>query len=309
MRRNPPPEPRRGVLGYAAELQQFDPVPAYVYDLAAPEPAPAPWTAPTAPGSTRSLTPTAAAPAVSHIRQRPRRPGRAMMIAGAAVVILAGAGLGYAGLGHPSGGARAQAPRLAVSALPTEDAPVLDPGLLGAEPVAGRTTGPAPTSTGAAGSGTGRPARSRPGSGKSPSRPGPPVPPVAQPGDRATPPAPGPATTEPVVAPAPPLPLTAVLRHAEEAAADGFLGYAATIRLENPGSREVTAWRVTLTVPGGNPVTASGASVGQDGETVTFTPLPGATVPAGGAVTFSFEVAGLLAALPGGCTVDGAPCS
>jgi hypothetical protein len=88
-----------------------------------------------------------------------------------------------------------------------------------------------------------------------------------------------------------------------------LLGYAATVRIENPGDRDVTGWRVTLTVPGGNPVTAAGASVAQDGETAAFTPDGDGTVPAGGAVTFSFEVDGVLAALPGDCAIDGVPCS
>jgi hypothetical protein len=50
-------------------------------------------------------------------------------------------------------------------------------------------------------------------------------------------------------------------------------------------------------------------SITQDGETVTFTPEGDATVPAGGEVTFSFGVAGLLAALPSGCAINGESCS
>jgi hypothetical protein len=309
-------------MGYVAELQQFDPVSPSVYELGAPEPATAilPPPVPAMPAGTpprtvpRTSPRTSTASIVSHIRQPPRRRIRAGMIAGAAAVIVAGAGLAYAGLGGPDDAPRAHAPAVAASGVPGDGSLPFDPALPGAEPVAGRTA-PAATSTGAPG-GDSPGAVPFPGAVPPPGTPQLPGPP-ASPGRRrpepvatAAPTGPGgPAPTEPVRAPVAPLPLAATFSHVADAAADGFLGYAGTVRIENPGDRQVTGWRVTLTVPGGNPVTGSGVSVAQDGETVTFTPDGDATVPAGGAVTFSFQVAGLLAALPGGCAIDGIACS
>jgi hypothetical protein len=234
------------------------------------------------------------------------------MIAGAAAAIVAGAGLGYAGLGGPDDAPGAQAPAVAASGVPGDGSLLVDPALPGAEPIAGRTTAPAATSTAAAGGdtpGAVPPPGAVPGPGAT-DLPGPPaLPGPRRPGPVATAAPTGPAPTEPVRAPVAPLPLAATFSHVAGAAEDGFLGYAGTVRIENPGDRDVTGWRVTLTVPGGNPVTGSGVSVHQDGETVTFTPNGDATVPAGGVVSFSFEVAGLLAALPGGCAIDGVACS
>ncbi|MFI7544201.1 cellulose binding domain-containing protein [Actinoplanes sp. NPDC049599] len=301
MTETPRPRPSRGVMGYVAELQQFDPVPPYVYELTptgAPPPAPVP-VAPRAPAVT----------VVSHIRQQSQRRIRAAMIAGAALVIVAGAGLAYAGLRGPHDASRARATGAVASGSPAEGSLPLDPALPGADPVTGRTT-PATTSAVLPAGGSTGTTDQLPG-GKAP--PAPPVPP-GRPGP--VPPAPvatsvptdpgDPATTEP---PAAPLPLAATFSHVADAAGDGFLGYAGTVRITNPGSRDVTGWRVTLSVPGDHPVTASGATVARDGEIVTFTPDGDPTVPAGGAVSFSFEVAGLLAALPGDCVIDGVACS
>jgi hypothetical protein len=279
-------------MGYVAELQQFDPVPPYgdEFDPAGPLPAPAPAPSPSP------------APIVSHIRQQSQRRIRFAISTAAAVAILAGSGLGYAALTGRADPPRAQAPAAGPTGGPTDGLPPLDPALPDAEPVAERPTEPAATSTtSAAGS---RPARPRPDAVTLPG-PGlgnPPPAATAAPTEPA-----GPATTQPAVAPA--LPLTATISYVVDPAEDGLLGYAGTVRIENPGVRDVTGWRVTLTVPGGNTVTATGASVAQDGETVTFTPAGEAVVPAGGTVTFSFEVDGLSAALPGGCVIGGSPCS
>jgi hypothetical protein len=294
-------------MGYVAELQQFDPVPPYVYELVPPGPAigshPVPASPAPVPVPPRASTVTM----VSHIRQQSQRRIRAAMIAGAAVVILIGAGLGYAGLGGDrDDGSRAQAPGVVASGNPADGELPLDPALPGAEPVTGRTTPPGTTTTEAAVAGTDQ----VPGGTMPPVLPVlPDAPDPQQPAPIATeaPAEPdGPATTEP---PAAPPALAAAFSHVADAVEDGLLGYAGTVRITNPGNRDVTGWRVTLTVPGANPVTASGATVAQDGETVTFTPDGDATVPAGGAVTFSFQVAGLLTALPGGCAIDGAACS
>jgi len=311
---NPRSQPHRGILGYIAELQQLDPVPPFVHDFAEPEPATA--ILPSPPPRTPPRTPpqTSTAPIVSHIRQPPRRI-RAGLIAGAAAVIVGGAALGFAGLGGSDDAPRSQAPAAAASGVPGDGSLPFDPALPGAEPVDGRTTAPGATSTPAVGGGTPGAvpypgAVPLPGVTHLPGQPGVPGPRHPGPVATAAPTEPdGPAATEPVHAPPAPLPLAATFSHVTDIAEDGFLGYAGTVRIQNPGDREVTGWRVTLTVPGGNPVTGSGVSVAQDGETVTFTPEGDATVPAGGAVTFSFEVAGLLAALPGGCAIDGIACS
>ena len=228
-------------------------------------------------------------PVLSHIRQLLQRRTRVALIA--ALTILVGAGLGYAGLRGSADTPRP--PAVAAPSVPADGVLPFDPASPGAEPVTARATEPVGGGDGVAG----------------PLPDGVQLPGLPDPLDRApvatavpTQPA-GPAPTEPAVAPAGPL--TAVLSHF----ADGLLGYAGTIRVENPGVREVNGWQVTLTVPAGNAVTASGVSVVRDGDTVTFTPAGATTVPAGGAVTFSFEVGGLLAVLPGGCAINGRACS
>lgn len=55
---------------------------------------------------------------------------------------------------------------------------------------------------------------------------------------------------------------------------------------------------------------ASGAEFAQDGALVTFTAEDGAgRVPPGGSVVFTFDVPGLLAGEPTGCAIDGRPCA
>jgi hypothetical protein len=105
--------------------------------------------------------------------------------------------------------------------------------------------------------------------------------------------------------------LGATLSHTSRVLPVGLGGYTGTVRIDNPGDRDVSGWRVTLTVPGGNKVhKATGASVTQDGEMVVFTPAKKATdVPAGGSVTFTFQVTGVLTGEPSDCFVDGRPCS
>lgn len=270
-------------MGYVAELEQLDPVPPYAEVAAAAEPVTEllPVSASPAP----ALSPPAA-PVLSRIRQLLQR--RTLI---AALAILIGSGLGYAGLRGSADAPRP--PAVAAPSVPADGVLPSDPASPGAEPVTAGTTEPVGGGDGIAG----------------PLSNGVQLPGLPDALDRApvatavptqlT----GPAPPEPAVAPAGPL--TAVLSHF----ADGLLGYAGTIRVENPGVREVTGWQVTLTVPAGNAVTASGVSVVRDGDTVTFTPTGATTVPAGGAVTFSFEVGGLLAVLPGGCVINGRACA
>ena len=249
-------------MGYVAELQQFDPVPSHVYALGGPEPAteilpvfPPPAPAPALPRGS-------AVPIVSHIRQQSQRRIRAAVIAGAAMAILAGAGLSYTALGSREDTPRAQAPGIAASGVPTDGSLLLDPALPGAEPVDGLITTPATTSGGAVGGGTTGTVGQLPGTGVPvlPVLPGLPDPRQPAPVATAAPTDPAdPAATQP---PAAPLALAATLGHVADAAEDGFLGYAGTVRIDNPGNRDVTGWRVTLTVPGGNPATASGVTPG-----------------------------------------------
>ncbi|MEU8615337.1 hypothetical protein AB0C29_45880, partial [Actinoplanes sp. NPDC048791] len=121
MSENPRPRPSRGVMGYVAELQQFDPVPPYVYELHPAGPA----------ASVPSPPAAAPAPIVSHIRHQPRRRSQTAILAAAAVAILAGAGLGYAALGGSADAPRAQAQGTAPSGVPTDGLLPLDPALPG----------------------------------------------------------------------------------------------------------------------------------------------------------------------------------
>jgi hypothetical protein len=122
---------------------------------------------------------------------------------------------------------------------------------------------------------------------QNPQPPAPPIPPPAQPGAVA---------------------LTATLSRSD-ALPLGVGGYSATVRIDNPGAYDATGWRVTLTLPDGTRVRrADGAAMSQHRGTVEFVPSGNATVPAGGSVTFTFEVRGVLAADPGDCTINGSPC-
>jgi hypothetical protein len=104
-------------------------------------------------------------------------------------------------------------------------------------------------------------------------------------------------------------PLVATLSHTADIVADGLLQYSGTINVDNPARRAAGGWQVTLMIPGGNPVSADGAVVAQDGEYATFTPYgDAAAVPPGGEVTFTFVVHGVLPAEPWNCAIDGRAC-
>ena len=122
---------------------------------------------------------------------------------------------------------------------------------------------------------------------QNPEPPAPPMPPPAQPGTVA---------------------LAATLSR-YDALPLGVGGYTATVRIENPGTYDVAGWRVTLTVPDGTRIRkVDGAAMSQHRDTVEFVPSGNATVPAGGSVTFTFEVRGALAADPADCTINGSLC-
>ena len=117
-------------------------------------------------------------------------------------------------------------------------------------------------------------------------------------------PPPAPAMTQ---APA----LSADLSYTARERDNGISGYVGTVVLDNPGGSADGSWQVTLTVPGGNLVSGRGpVEVSQRGESVVFTPSgAGGAVPAGGSLSFTFTIRGVLSALPHGCTIDGRACS
>jgi hypothetical protein len=122
----------------------------------------------------------------------------------------------------------------------------------------------------------------------------------------------GPATSAPVPA-APPLvakPLTAAYETVARTGLLGVLGYQGRVTIRNPGQVPVSGWTVTISLPAGETVNgATGAAPSQHGTTVTFRPSGGTgTVPAGGSVSFTFSVGGLLAGDPTGCAIDGRSC-
>jgi hypothetical protein len=303
-----PPRPGRGVVGYVAELQQFDPVPPAVYELTPPGPAPA------APQPRLSPVPAApgqdAALGKSQIRQLGR--GSVAVLGTAALAIVVGAGVIYAGLGGFSDPSPAATGGAAVALIPA---------LPGTGPVTGDTTAPT------AGAGTpvaGKTARARRPAPLTASAPAAATIPAVLPGRPSTDPAsalpiatqvpaepaqpPEPAEPDPSRLAVPP-PLTATFSHVVDVTEDGYAGYTGTVRIDNPGDEAAPDWQVTLTVPGGNAVHGRGVEVDQDGESVAFTPDGDEAVPAGGSVTFSFDVRGTLETLPLSCAIDGDPCS
>ena len=80
--------------------------------------------------------------------------------------------------------------------------------------------------------------------------------------------------------------------------------------MHNSTDSAIGSWRVTLTVPGGNLVSAHGpVDVTQKGGSVGFTPAgDDGAVAAGDSMSFTFTVRGVLFELPGGCLVNGRAC-
>ncbi|MFI7599612.1 hypothetical protein [Actinoplanes sp. NPDC049681] len=352
------PRPSRGVMGYVAELQQFDPVPPSVYELDPPAPAhqepypdyhafqepgfeesgfeepgfeepgfeepspdlgydsfeePAPELVYSAATDTFFSAPEVEPPPiVSHVRPEPAGSRmRAVVLSAAILAIISGVGIGYAAWDTTGGTTYAQPPAAATSAPPGDGPLNLAPVLPGVDPVTGAasdptTTPPAAPTTAAqvapapvqVPKGTTAPAvpglPDRPQATAEPTSPEP-----AETSD-------APSDTGPVALPPRLLPATAVLTFAADQSEEGWTGYTGTVRVTNPGGIANRDWTVTLTVPGGNAVSASGARVEQDGESVTFTGEP---VGAGETLTFTFSVEGTLTELPGGCRIGGIACS
>ena len=264
---------------------------------------------------------------------------RAAVLSCAALAVLAAAGVGYAALNQDSARSRdALPPGVQTPARPGDPDAGFTTGAIPGIDAVGRTTPtgavtpsvsagtPAQPTTvpgepvGDGGFGSGGDDSSGDGAGGSggegattPDRPGTPeYPPPPQ----AWPPVDQEPTQEPQP-PVPPMPppaqpdtvaLAATLSR-YDALPLGVGGYSATVQIANPGTYDVTGWRVTLTVPDGTKIRKpDGAAMSQHGDTVEFVPSGNATVPAGGSVTFTFEVRGVLAGDPSDCTINGSPC-
>ena len=237
---------------------------------------------------------------------------RFAVVCGGILAIVTGLGVGYAALGGSGTTVVARVPGAAATTAPAEGLLDPDPAVPGADPIIGAATDPAPATTPAsvrtATPVTKPPVAGPPPPGSPPAEgrpPGPttrPAEPVATAEPTGAPPT---AITEPAV-PALPVPAVATLTYEAQQGEDGWSGYRAAVRVSNPGERVNDGWRVTLTVPGGNTVTASGATASQDDETVTFA---GGPIAPGESVSFTFTVEGTLAELPSGCRIDGRACS
>lgn len=109
-------------------------------------------------------------------------------------------------------------------------------------------------------------------------------------------------TPSPSVSPSPAVRLTA--RY--ETSSKRILGWTGEVEVSNHGAAPA-AWTVVVTLArDGTVLDASGATWRQDGEKVTFS---GAPVPAGGSLTFSFDVRDTRAAGPEACRVGEAACA
>ncbi|BFU43696.1 hypothetical protein KRMM14A1004_19330 [Krasilnikovia sp. MM14-A1004] len=233
---------------------------------------------------------------------------RRIVLGAAATAVLLGAGLCYAALRSPATPPRAAAaPAATASALPSDDA-LLDPADSGPDAVPAQPTeSPKPTTA------SPTPTPSRRTSSPTRTTPGTALPGAATPGSGTPSAKPtGSASSSASASPSPTTlaPLTATFSHNADTGPDGLTNYVGTVRVANPRDRAAGQWRVTLKVPGGNAVDGDSAvTVTQDGEKVTFAPAGDATIPAGGSVTFTFTVQGVLAAEPSNCAINGAGCA
>ncbi len=85
--------------------------------------------------------------------------------------------------------------------------------------------------------------------------------------------------------------------------------YQVTVTIINPAPVDQTGWSVTIKLPAGEVVTAaSGATVAATAAAFRFKPSGNDTVPARGAVSFTFTVGGTLAGPPVSCRIDGRSC-
>ena len=237
---------------------------------------------------------------------------RALVLLAAVLGVTMAVSVGYVVL-RPGSSDTPTAGGVATAPATPDEAPVTDLGELPAsiDPATTASTPPASTATSATSPAAGNTGNGNTGSGGTGTGTG---------GTTAPRPTPTPTPTatasRPAVAPtptttsaAPPARLTAEVDLDSRRGPGGFLDVVGTVRVSNRRDTAVADWTVRLTVPGGGAVTVTGGdvSVVQDGEAVTFRAT--GAIAANASVTFTFEVAGALPALPGGCTVDGNACS
>jgi len=268
------------------------PEPAYVARIFTSEPVPAP-----VPGPVR----------------RPRPARRRLLAAVATVVALAG--LGAVGAGYVTFTRTARSsPQAKAQAIP--EVPPLAGTLPGGSGVSGTDPVVTPPASQAVAASTSAPT-TRATTASAAATTGAPT-------AKATRPAPGvgntdtasPAGTEPPqAAPLLLMPpaatagtLEATFSYTATKSDSGISNYQGTIEIDSTQPSDAASWRLTLTVPGGNQVAPDGpVVVSQDGEQVQFGPGDGGAIPAGGSLTFTFTVSGVLSDVPANCMIDGVP--
>jgi hypothetical protein len=295
------PIPRQrdaGVMGYVAELQQFDDSMTALDRTAKPARAPA-GGSPVVPGGGDPAEPPwppvgASGPAgdgpprTGGSASVPRKQGRppwtrtevglaVAFVLVAAVAIVGGAYAVMLANRPPTGDVRLPLPS-------AEAAGEQGPSATG-EPTPGAPAGGAPSAEPSA--------DAAPGGGAEPSARG------------GVPPAPEGTS-------APPAAADLVASYSREANTGllGLTGYRGKVTISNRGTGAADSWTVTLSLPAGQKVdSVEGADARQEGELATFTPLAGrGAVAAGGSTTFTIEVPGLLAGEPTGCAINGRSC-
>jgi hypothetical protein len=295
----PQPEVAAPAVGVAAvPPRSVDIVPAEVYQVYTPGPSDSTALLPAFVARIPTSVPTSVFPAR---RERPRRRWQLAVATAVALAGLAAIGVGYVAFTRTGNSTEARAPSMPElpsidGVLPTEG--TVPGATLPASPTVTATTSLTTAATSATTDGSvTQPAIVVPTlDSASPAEPAPPSP------QQLLPRAAAPATAGTV---------DATLSYTAQRADDGISRYVGTIEIDNSKARDATDWRVTLTVPGGNLVVAHGpVDVTQNGESVQFTPSgDDGSVPAGGSLTFTFTVRGILAALPTNCTITGRACS
>lgn len=116
----------------------------------------------------------------------------------------------------------------------------------------------------------------------------------------------GPTTTAPAPAAAPVL----TAAYSSSPRLLGVSGYVGQVHIANPGPQGADGWTVVITLPSSATFEgATGAVVAQNGNRLTFRPTAATrTIAGGSAVDVTFDVGGLLAGQPTGCSIDGRAC-
>jgi hypothetical protein len=235
---------------------------------------------------------------VTHRGQRRRH---VALLTTVAVGVMIAGGVGYA-VFRPSGEQTTAGPTIITTDGPTAE-PDATADLFGdpsGAPVQSASPRPTPSSASPSPSVTSSPVATT-----APPLPARPTTPIAIPPEPIT-------TTQPGISPtdlkpppaAPPAPLTAALSQDER---DDDL--AGTVRVSNPAGSAANGFTVRLSVPGATGVSVTGGNVSasRNGDAITF--RSGATIAAGGSVSFSFTVDGPVSGEAGGCTIDGNSCN